>query len=52
MTAGKDDDGEPVEALKPKYTYNPSLQHFYQAIQKRALNPKASLPKLDPIIEK
>eukprot|EP01102_Stenamoeba_stenopodia_P012456 TRINITY_DN3947_c0_g2_i1.p1 TRINITY_DN3947_c0_g2~~TRINITY_DN3947_c0_g2_i1.p1 ORF type:complete len:754 (+),score=228.50 TRINITY_DN3947_c0_g2_i1:208-2469(+) len=52
MTAAKDDDDESTEALKPKYTYNPSLQHFYQAIQKRALNPKAHLPKLDPIIEK
>ncbi len=41
-----------MEALKPKHTFNPVLQHFYQCVQKRAFNKHASLPKLDPLIEK
>ncbi len=41
---------EPTEALKPKHTYNPVLQHFYQCVQKRAMNPDAPLPPLDPTI--
>lgn len=51
-TAAKDDDGQPVEALKPKNTYNPVLQHFYQCVQKRALDKEAALPPLDPAIAK
>jgi ATP-dependent DNA helicase 2 subunit 2 len=51
MTAVKDeDDDEPTEALKPKQTFNPALQHFYQCVQKRAMNPKAPIPPLDPDI--
>ena len=45
-------DRDPVEGLKPKYTYNPALQHFYQAVQTRALHPNAPIPQLDPLIEK
>lgn len=41
-----------MEALKPKYTYNPVLQRFYQCVQHRALHPGTPLPKLDPLIEK
>jgi len=47
-----DESGEPMEALKPKHTYNPTLQHFYQSLQKRALNSETPLPKLDPVIFK
>ena len=43
---------QPMEALKPKCTYNPVLQHFYQAVQKRALQPEAPVPPLDPVIQK
>jgi len=42
----------PMEALKPKYTYNPALQHFYQVLQTRAMQPETPLPPLDPLIEK
>lgn len=42
----------PIEALKPKYTYNPALQHFYQVLQSRAMQPETPLPPLDPLIEK
>ncbi len=52
MTASQDEDGNQIEALKPKYTYNPVLQRFYQCIQHRALHPNTPLPKLDPLIEK
>eukprot|EP01091_Cochliopodium_minus_P020569 TRINITY_DN901_c1_g1_i1.p1 TRINITY_DN901_c1_g1~~TRINITY_DN901_c1_g1_i1.p1 ORF type:complete len:600 (+),score=299.96 TRINITY_DN901_c1_g1_i1:166-1800(+) len=27
----------PLSLLKPKYTFNPTLQHFYQSLQSRAL---------------
>jgi ATP-dependent DNA helicase 2 subunit 2 len=46
------EDGSLGESLKPKYTYNPVLQRFYQCVQFRALNPDSNLPKLDPLIEK
>lgn len=42
--------GEPMEALKPKYTYNPSLQYFYQVILSRALKPNMPMPTLDDSI--
>jgi ATP-dependent DNA helicase 2 subunit 2 len=45
-------ESELIEALNPKYTYNPALQHFYQCVTHRALHPDESLPKLDPIIHK
>lgn len=41
-----------MEALKPKYTYNPVLQRLYQCVQHRALKPDAPLPHLDPVIER
>lgn len=41
-----------MEALKPKYTYNPTLQRLYQCVQHRALNPDDPLPELDPLIAK
>jgi ATP-dependent DNA helicase 2 subunit 2 len=52
MTAEKDDEGEPMEALNPKYTYNPALQHFYQCVTRRALHPEEPLPQVDPNIRK
>ncbi len=30
MTAYKDEDGEPIEALQPKLTFNPVTQRIYQ----------------------
>eukprot|EP00727_Mastigamoeba_balamuthi_P013963 m51a1_g919 putative atp-dependent dna helicase (755) ;mRNA; r:181520-185343 len=48
MGAAVDGDGERAEALKPKHTYNPVLQRFYQAVQVRALNSAAAVPELDP----
>jgi len=32
MQAATDEDGEPCEALKPKFTFNPVLQHFLQVV--------------------
>eukprot|EP00011_Vannellida_sp_DIVA3-517-6-12_P007195 CAMPEP_0114621812 /NCGR_PEP_ID=MMETSP0168-20121206/9418_1 /TAXON_ID=95228 ORGANISM="Vannella sp., Strain DIVA3 517/6/12" /NCGR_SAMPLE_ID=MMETSP0168 /ASSEMBLY_ACC=CAM_ASM_000044 /LENGTH=721 /DNA_ID=CAMNT_0001833015 /DNA_START=11 /DNA_END=2176 /DNA_ORIENTATION=- len=49
--AGEDEYGDTTEVLKPKHTYNPVLQHFYQTVQARALKPGAPVPKLDPRIE-
>lgn len=49
--AGEDEYGDTTEVLKPKHTYNPVLQHFYQTVQARALKPGAPIPKLDPKIE-
>eukprot|EP01133_Synstelium_polycarpum_P006600 gene6600-7664_t len=52
MKADEDEDGDPIASLRPRYTYNPSLQHFYQCLHHRALHPNTTLPKLDPIIGK
>ncbi|EGG24234.1 ATP-dependent DNA helicase [Cavenderia fasciculata] len=52
MTADEDDEGQPMPSLRPKYTYNPSLQHFFQCLHHRALHPKTPLPSLDPLISK
>eukprot|EP01132_Coremiostelium_polycephalum_P004803 gene4803-5989_t len=50
MKADEDEEGEPIPALRPRYTYNPLLQHFYQCLHHRALHPNSSIPKLDPVI--
>lgn len=42
--------GEPMEALKPKYTFNPSLQYFYQVILSRALKPNLPMPSMEDSI--
>ncbi|EFA77444.1 ATP-dependent DNA helicase [Heterostelium album PN500] len=52
MTAEEDEDHQKIAALRPRFTYNPSLQHFYQCLHHRALHPESQLPKLDPIISK
>eukprot|EP01114_Cavostelium_apophysatum_P020328 TRINITY_DN6786_c0_g1_i1.p1 TRINITY_DN6786_c0_g1~~TRINITY_DN6786_c0_g1_i1.p1 ORF type:complete len:724 (+),score=198.04 TRINITY_DN6786_c0_g1_i1:75-2246(+) len=52
MKSAEDEEGNPMEALKPKHTYNPALQRFYQCVQYRALHPQAPLPKIDPQIER
>lgn len=44
-------EGEPEEALKPKRTYNPALQHFFACVQSKALHPERPLPPLDPIVD-
>eukprot|EP01112_Ceratiomyxa_fruticulosa_P013430 TRINITY_DN3779_c0_g1_i1.p1 TRINITY_DN3779_c0_g1~~TRINITY_DN3779_c0_g1_i1.p1 ORF type:complete len:745 (+),score=163.09 TRINITY_DN3779_c0_g1_i1:333-2567(+) len=49
-TAAEDENGNVEEALKPRQTYNPVLQHHYQCLQFRALHPNAPLPPLDPIL--
>jgi ATP-dependent DNA helicase 2 subunit 2 len=43
--------GDQEEALKPKRTYNPALQHFFACVQSRALHPERPLPPLDPLVE-
>ncbi|XP_015762651.1 PREDICTED: X-ray repair cross-complementing protein 5-like [Acropora digitifera] len=49
--AQRDEDGQPIEALKCKTTFNPVRQRVFQCIQHRALNPDDhSLPDLDPVI--
>lgn len=50
MTAARDDDGDPTEALVPKHTFNPALQRFYQCVERRALDPDADVSELDPSI--
>lgn len=50
--AAEDEEGNRMEALKPKHTYNPVLQRFYQCVQHRALHPNTPLPKLDPLVER
>lgn len=52
MKNTKDEEGKFIESLKPKYTYNPILQHFYQCVQHRALHPHSPLPTLDLLIKK
>jgi ATP-dependent DNA helicase 2 subunit 2 len=42
-TAAQDEDEDSMEALKPKHTYNPVLQRFYQTLQLRALNPECKI---------
>lgn len=49
-SAIKDEDGEAVETLKPKLTFNPYLQRLYQCLQHRALNPDEPLPALSDVI--
>lgn len=48
-SAGADEDGNPMEACKPKDTYNPALQYFYQCVEHRSLG-GAGLPPVDPAI--
>lgn len=52
MTAATDEDGNPMEAVKPKYTYNPALQNLYRAVLHRLQHPdEPSLPPVDPAIQ-
>lgn len=45
------EDGQTIEALKCKNTFNPVRQRVFQCIQHRALNPDdTSLPDLEPVI--
>eukprot|EP00455_Lapot_gusevi_P048048 TRINITY_DN6592_c0_g2_i3.p1 TRINITY_DN6592_c0_g2~~TRINITY_DN6592_c0_g2_i3.p1 ORF type:complete len:729 (-),score=150.15 TRINITY_DN6592_c0_g2_i3:21-2207(-) len=46
-----DDETETTEILKPKYTFNPILQRFYQCVERRALDPSAPVSELDPVIK-
>eukprot|EP01137_Pigoraptor_chileana_P000122 Opistho-2@35759 len=41
---------KPVEMLKPKRTFNPAIQRFYQCVQHRALHPEDPIPVLDEAI--
>ncbi|KAF2069356.1 hypothetical protein CYY_009327 [Polysphondylium violaceum] len=50
MNAEHDEDGDPIPLLRPRYTYNPLLQHFYQCLHHRALHPNTAIPKLDAVI--
>ena len=52
MTAYTDEDGEEMEALQPKLTFNPVIQHIYQCVHHRAMNPDAPIPVLDEMISK
>ncbi|EGC29713.1 hypothetical protein DICPUDRAFT_158675 [Dictyostelium purpureum] len=47
---GDGDEEESIQMLKPSFTYNPLLQHFYQCLHHRSLHPNSLIPKLDPII--
>jgi ATP-dependent DNA helicase 2 subunit 2 len=47
-----DDEGSTAEALQPKQTFNPVIQHIYQCLHHRAMNPDAPVPPLDEMIAK
>ncbi len=47
-----DEDGEPLEALQPKLTFNPVMQRVFQCVQHRAINPSDPIPPLDPILDR
>lgn len=51
MNTATDANGEPTEALKPKFTFNPVIQYWGQTVQFKALHPeRPSPPTLDPRI--
>jgi len=52
MTASVNEDGTRAESLKPKHTFNPVLQRFYQCVEHRALDSSAPVSDLDPLIAK
>jgi len=52
-TDATDEDGNSVEALKPKHTYNPALQNLYRAVLHRVQHPDdPNLPPADPTIKR
>jgi ATP-dependent DNA helicase 2 subunit 2 len=51
MSGSVDESGNQTEALKPKHTFNPVLQHFYQSVQNRALDKNRPIDELDPVIK-
>eukprot|EP00040_Diaphanoeca_grandis_P018567 m.97702 g.97702 ORF g.97702 m.97702 type:complete len:717 (+) comp27002_c0_seq1:212-2362(+) len=52
MEAFYDEDGDPMEAVQPKDTFNPVHQRMYECIVHRSLNPEDPLPKLDPMLKR
>ncbi|XP_053663414.1 X-ray repair cross-complementing protein 5-like [Anopheles marshallii] len=51
MDAIDDSNGESREAFALHNTYNPTLQHVYQAVAHRALHPKQPLPPVDTTLQ-
>ena len=51
MEAALDDDGDKIEAFKPKNTFNPTYQRLFQCIRERALDSEALIPPIDPHIQ-
>jgi hypothetical protein len=47
MTADRDEEGKPCEAVKPKLTMNLLTQRVFQCITHRALSPEALLPEVE-----
>ena len=52
MAGMLDEDGQPMEALQPKMTFNPVTQRIYQCLQHRVLHPDEPLPELDPLLSR
>lgn len=52
MTAYRDEDDQPMEALQPKLTFNPVIQRVYQCVQHRAIHPDEPIPELDPVLDR
>jgi ATP-dependent DNA helicase 2 subunit 2 len=52
MEAARDEDGEPMEAMRPGDTFNITFQAHYSAVQNRALRPEAPLLSPDPSLLK
>jgi ATP-dependent DNA helicase 2 subunit 2 len=52
LMSAEEEDGAPVESLKPAHTHHPIVQHFYDCLHERALHPEDKLPEVDPNILK
>lgn len=48
MKGALDEEGNPMEAYKPKDCFNPAYQRLYQCIIARLSTPEAAIPEIDP----
>lgn len=50
MSAARDEDNQPMEALRPGDTHNILFAHHHAAVQQRVLKPDEPLPATDPAL--
>eukprot|EP00761_Pharyngomonas_kirbyi_P002763 gb/GECH01002767.1/.p1 GENE.gb/GECH01002767.1/~~gb/GECH01002767.1/.p1 ORF type:complete len:765 (+),score=233.25 gb/GECH01002767.1/:1-2295(+) len=51
MEADEDEEGNPVEGLKPKNTFNPGIHYFYRCVHERSIHPDSEkLPEMDSVL--